>query len=76
MAAPEKGKHEELLSLSDYAKKLEHQVREQYLDKILVIEIDAVLIPGKNLDPECLPPVKAADLLCTCTGYQLLHTTR
>ena len=66
MAAPEKGKprgkHQELISMSDYAKKLEYHVRERYLDKISVIGIDPVLTPGKNLDPECFPPVEAADL--------------
>ena len=71
MAAPEKGKHEDLISISDYAKKLEHQVRQRYLDKISVIGIATVLIPEKNLDPECLPPVEAADLL----SYLVLDTS-
>ena len=42
---------------------MEHHVLQQYLDKISVIGIDPVVIPEKNLDPECLPPVEAADLL-------------
>ena len=71
MAAPEKGKHEELISMSDYAKKLEHHVRQRYLDKISVIGIDPVLIPEKNSYQECLPPVEAADLL----SYLVLDTS-
>ena len=55
--------------MSDYAKKLEHHFRQRYFDKISVIGIDPVLIPGKNLDPECLPPVQAANL------YLLLDTS-
>ena len=64
MASPEKGKHEELISVSDYAKKLEHHVRQGYLDKISVIGIDHVLT-------ECLTPVEAADLL----SYLVLDTS-
>ena len=38
-------------------------MRKQYLQKISVIGIDPVLIPEEKLEPECLPPVEAADLL-------------
>ena len=49
--------------LSDYGKKLDLHVRKRYIENISVIGIDPVLIPEVKLDPECLPPVEAADLL-------------
>ena len=49
--------------LSEYAKQLDLYVRKRYLQKISVIGIDLVLIPEEKLEPECLPPVEAADLL-------------
>ena len=57
--------------ISDCVKKLEHHVRKRYLEKISVIGIDPVLIPENSLDPECLPPVEAADLL----SYLVLDTS-
>ena len=38
-------------------------MRKRHLQKISVIDIDPVLIPKEKLEPECLPPVEAADLL-------------
>ena len=49
--------------LSDCGKKLDLHVRKRYIKKISIIGIDPVLIPEVKLDPECLPPVEAADLL-------------
>ena len=49
--------------LSDYGEKLDLHVRKHYIEKISVIGIDPVLIPEVKLDPECLPPVEADDLL-------------
>ena len=49
--------------LSEYAKQSDLYVRKQHLQKISVIGIDPVLIPEEKLEPECLPPVEAADLL-------------
>ena len=49
--------------LSEYAKQLDLHVRKRHLQKISVIGIDPVLIPEEKLEPECLPPVEAADLL-------------
>ena len=49
--------------LSDYGKRLDLHVRKRYIEKISVIGIDPVLIPEAKFDPECLPPVEAADLL-------------
>ena len=57
--------------ISDCVKKLEHHVHKRYLEKISVIGIDPILIPENSLDPECLPPVEAADLL----SYLVLDTS-
>ena len=57
--------------ISDYAKKLDIKVRERYLQKILTIGIDPVLIEGKSFEPDCLPPVESTDLLC----YLVLETS-
>ena len=52
------------IPLSEYAKKLDSVVKRRYLEKIECVGIDPVLIQGKNFDPDCLPPVKSADILC------------
>ena len=57
--------------LSEYAEQLDLHVRKRYLQKISVIGIDPVLIPEEKLEPECLPPVEAADLL----SFLVLETT-
>ena len=59
------------IPISEYAKKLTGNMRQRYLDKIANIGIDPVLISEKNYDPECLPPVEAADLL----SYFILDTS-
>ena len=59
------------IPLSDYVKKLNVKVRERYLNKILTIGIDPVLIIGKRFEPDCLPPVESTDLLC----YLVLETS-
>ena len=56
--------------LSDYAEKLEGKVKQRYLKKILNVGVDPVLIPDHKLDPECLPAIKACDLL----SYLVLDT--
>lgn len=63
--------HAELLSieldipiLSEDSKKLEKHVKSRYLEKISVVRIDPATLIGTNLDPECLPPIEAMDLLC------------
>ena len=58
--------------ISDYAKKLDIKVRERYLQKILTIGIDPVLIEGKSFEPDCLSPVESTfSLLC----YLVLETS-
>ena len=49
--------------LGDYAQSLELRVKERYKEKISCIGIDPFIIPEKNLDPECLPPVESIDLV-------------
>ena len=52
------------IPISDYAKKLDLNVRERYLKKISTIGIDPILIEGKCFEPDCLPPVESTELLC------------
>ena len=58
------------MMLSKYAEGLEGKVKTRYLEKILAVGIDPLLIPQEKLDPECLPPVEASDLL----SYLVLET--
>ena len=62
------------IPISEYAKKLTGNVKQRYLDKISNIGIDPVLISEKKYDPECLPPVEAADLLILLS-YLVLDTS-
>ena len=39
-------------------------MKSRYLAKISVVKIDPAMLIGVNLDPECLPPIEATDLLC------------
>ena len=59
------------IPISDYAKKLDPNVKRRYFDKINCIGIDPVLIPEKSFDPDCLPPVESADIL----SYLVLETS-
>ena len=59
------------LMISEYAISLEPVVKERYKEKISVIRIDPFLIPLQKLQPECLPPVEACDLL----SYLVLDTS-
>ena len=34
------------------------------MEKISLVRIDPATLIGANLDPECLPPIEATDLLC------------
>lgn len=52
------------IPLSDYAKKLDVKVRERYVKKISSIGINPVLLEGKHIEPDCLPPVESNYLLC------------
>lgn len=58
-------------ALSDYANKLENNVKQRYLEKISAIGIDPVLMKGQNFEPDCLPPVESTDLLF----YLVLETS-
>ena len=49
--------------LSEYAKVLEGQVKERYLQKISAIGVDPTSIPSDQLSPECLPPVEVSEWL-------------
>ena len=57
--------------LSNYAEKLEGKVKQRYLEKISEVGVDPLLIPDHKLDPECLPPIEASDLL----SYLALDTS-
>ena len=57
--------------LSEYAKALDKQVKERYLQKISVVGVDPVSIPSEQFDAECLPQIEATDLL----GYLVLETS-
>lgn len=57
--------------LSKYASNLEPHVKQRYIEKISPLGVDPLLIPEKTLDPECLPPVEATDLL----SYFVLDTS-
>ena len=59
------------LMISEYAAKLDGNIKSRYLEKIAVIGIDPLLIPKQKFDPECLPPVEANDLL----SYLVLDTS-
>ena len=59
------------IPISECAKKLTGNVKQRYVDKISNIGIDPVLISKKKYNPECLPPVEAADLL----SYLVLDTS-
>ena len=49
--------------LSEYSKKLDSWVKRRYIEKISVIGIDLATLWHAKLHPECLPPIKASDLL-------------
>ena len=59
------------LMISEYAAKLDGNIKSRYLEKIAVIGIDPLLIPKQKFDLECLPPVEASDLL----SYLVLDTS-
>ena len=63
--------HAVQISLFDYVKKLDVNVRERYLKKISTIGIDPVLIGGKHFEPNCLPLVESTHLL----GYFVFKTS-
>ena len=57
--------------LSEYSKKLESRVKRRYIEKISVIGIDPATLWHAKLDPDCLPPIEATDLL----SYLVLDTS-
>ena len=57
--------------LSEYSKKLESRVKRRYIEKKSVIGIDSATLWHAKLDPDCLPPIKATDLL----SYLILDTS-
>ena len=57
--------------LSEYSKKLDSRVKRRYIEKISVIGIDPATLWHAKLDPECLPPIEASDLL----SYLVLDTS-
>ena len=56
---------------SEYAEKLDGNVKKRYVEKISEVGVDPLLIPDHKLDPECLPPIEASDLL----SYLVLDTS-
>ena len=59
------------IPISEYAKKLEADVKKRYLVKIQCVGIDPVLLQGKNFEPDCFPPLESADIL----SYLVLETS-
>ena len=57
--------------LSEYSKKLESRVKRRYIEKKSVIGIDSATLWHAKLDPDCLPPIEATDLL----SYLILDTS-
>lgn len=57
--------------LSEYVKTLETHVKQRYLEKISLVGVDPASIPIDEFDPECLPPIEAADLV----SYLVLETS-
>ena len=51
------------IMLSKNGEGLDGKAKTRYLEKISAVGIDPLLIPQEKLDPECLPPVEASDLL-------------
>ena len=62
---------ESKLMFSEYAEKLDPQVKERSKAKISSIGTGPFLIPSQKLQAECLPPVEACDLL----SYLVLETS-
>ena len=60
-----------MLMLSEYAEKLDGNVKKRYVEKISEVGVNPVLIPDHKLDPECFPPIEASDLL----PYLVLDTS-
>ena len=56
---------------SEYAEKLDGNVKKRYVEKISEVGVDPLLIPDHKLDPECLSPIEANDLL----SYLVLDTS-
>ena len=57
--------------LSEYAEKLDGNVKKRYVEKISEVGVDPLLIPDHKFDPECFPPIEASDLL----SYLVLDTS-
>ena len=57
--------------LSEYVKGLGNHVRCRYMQKIEAINIDPATLDTSHLDPECLPPIEAGDLV----SYLVLETS-
>lgn len=60
-----------VIPLSDYANRLENKVKQRYLEKTSAIGINPILMEGKNLGPDRLPPVESTELLF----YLMLETS-
>eukprot|EP00058_Branchiostoma_floridae_P011877 XP_002597365.1 hypothetical protein BRAFLDRAFT_66500 [Branchiostoma floridae] len=57
--------------LCKYAQSLESHVKQRYIEKISVIDIDPATLPSEQFDPHCLPPVEQSDLF----SYLVLQTS-
>ena len=44
-------------------KRLESHVKQKYLEKISLVGINPTTLIDAKLDPQCLPPIEATDLL-------------
>lgn len=57
--------------LSEYSKQLESCVKRRYIENILLFGIDPATLWNAKLDPDCLPPIEATNLL----SYLVLDTS-
>eukprot|EP00794_Sanderia_malayensis_P014628 gene14628-16147_t len=57
--------------LSEFAEKLDGDVKKRYKEKISEIGVDPLLVPQSKFSSECLPPIESMDLL----SYLVLDTS-
>ena len=62
---------------SEYAEKLDGNVKKRYVEKISEVGVDPLLIPDHKLDPECLPPIEASvEVTCYHIWFWILAIIR
>ena len=59
------------MNLGNYAESPDLKVKERYREKVSPTGIDPFIIPDKNFDQECLPPVESVDSVVLETSHYL-----